>query len=72
MHPQLTRGGGSWYAFWGATLDDDIQRELAEIAAALPLVGAEGFHGDRRRPSHDLYPHLVDQIARDRLRRRAA
>ena len=22
VHPQLTRGGPSWFAFWGATLDD--------------------------------------------------
>ena len=67
VHPQLMRGGGSWYAFWGATLDDHIQRLLAEIAAALPLVGAEGFHDDREAAVADLYPQLVDQIARDRL-----
>ncbi len=67
VHPQLTRGGGTWYAFWGATLDDHIQRSLAEIAAALPLVGAEGFHDDREAAVADLYPQLVDQIARDRL-----
>ena len=67
VHPQLTRGGGSWYAFWGATLDDHIQRSLAEIASALPLVGAEGFHDDREATVADLYPQLVDQIARDRL-----
>ena len=67
VHPQLTRGGGSWYAFWGATLDDHIQRSLAEIAAALPLVGAEGFHEDREATVADLYPQLVDQIARDKL-----
>ena len=67
MHPQLTRGGGSWYAFWGATLDDHIQRQLAEISSALPLVGAEGFHDDREATIADLYPRLVDQIARDKL-----
>ncbi|HEY8647629.1 MAG TPA: hypothetical protein VIL77_17295, partial [Gaiellaceae bacterium] len=67
VHPQLTRGGGSWYAFWGSTLADHIQQRLDEIAAALPLVGAEGFHGDRDATVGDLYPQLVDQIARDRL-----
>jgi hypothetical protein len=67
VHPQLTRGGGSWYAFWGSTLADHIQESLDEIAAALPLVGAEGFHGDRDATVGDLYPQLVDQTARDRL-----
>ncbi|HVA32270.1 MAG TPA: SNF2 helicase-associated domain-containing protein, partial [Gaiellaceae bacterium] len=67
VHPQLTRGGDAWYAFWGATLDDHIQRSLAEIAGALPLVGAEGFHNDRELTVGDLFPQLVDQIARDRL-----
>jgi hypothetical protein len=67
VHPMLTRGGGSWYAFWGATVDEHIQGQLDEIVAALPLVGAEGFHGDREAVVGDLYPQLVDQIARDRL-----
>jgi hypothetical protein len=67
VHPQLTRGGGSWYAFWGSTLADHIQQRLDEIATALPLVSAEGFHGDRDAAVGDLYPQLVDQIARDRL-----
>ena len=67
VHPQLTRGGGSWYAFWGSTLADHIQARLDEIAAALPLVSAEGFHSDRDATVGDLYPQLVDQIARDRL-----
>jgi hypothetical protein len=67
VHPQLTRGGGSWYAFWGSTLADHIQARLDEIAQALPLVSAEGFHDDRNATVGDLYPQLVDQIARDRL-----
>src|SRR5690348_15378778 len=24
VHPQLSRGGDEWYAFWGATLDEEI------------------------------------------------
>jgi hypothetical protein len=67
VHPQLTRGGGSWYAFWGSTLADHIQARLDEIATALPLVAAEGFHSDRDATVGDLYPQLVDQIARDRI-----
>src|SRR5216684_5069732 len=58
VHPQLTRGGGSWYAFWGSTLADHIQASLDEIASALPLVGAEGFHDDRNATVGDLYPQL--------------
>jgi hypothetical protein len=67
VHPQLTRGSGSWYAFWGSTLADHIQARLDEIAIALPLVAAEGFHSDRDATVGDLYPQLVDQIARDRI-----
>jgi hypothetical protein len=67
VHPQLARGGGTWYAFWGGTVDDHIQRSLDELAAALPLVGAERFHDDRGSTVGDLYPQFVDQIARDRL-----
>jgi superfamily II DNA or RNA helicase len=67
VHPQLTQGGGRWFAFWGATLDTSIEEALAEIAAALPAVSAEYFHGDRTATVGDLYPRLVDQIARDRL-----
>jgi hypothetical protein len=58
VHPQLTRGGRDWYAFWGATLDESVQGELdAIVVAAPPVCGDLG----------ELYPHLVDQIARDRL-----
>jgi hypothetical protein len=67
VNPQLTRGGPSWFAFWGATLDDSLQTELNEIAAALPPVCAEFFLGDRTAAANGLYPHLVDTIARDRL-----
>jgi hypothetical protein len=67
VHPQLTRGGNSWFAFWGATLDDSLQTELNEIAAALPPVAAEFFLGDRTAAANGLYPHLVDKIARERL-----
>src|SRR5260221_9672089 len=67
VHRQLTRGGGSWYAFWGSTLADHIQVRLDETAPALPLVAAEGFHSDRDATVGDLYPQLVDQIARDRI-----
>jgi superfamily II DNA or RNA helicase len=67
VHPQLTQGGGRWFAFWGATLDASIEEALAEIAAALPAVSAEYFHGDRTATVGDLYPRLVDQITRDRL-----
>jgi SNF2-related domain/SNF2 Helicase protein/Helicase conserved C-terminal domain len=59
VHPQLTKGGATWYAFWGATLDEETQDELdAIVAAAPPAVG----------DLEELYPQLVDQIARDRLR----
>jgi len=61
VHPQLTRGGNSWFAFWGATLDDSLQTELNEIAAALPPVAAEFFLGDRTAAANGLYPHLGRQ-----------
>jgi hypothetical protein len=68
VHPDLDHGGGWWHAFWGATLDQSVQATLTEIAAALPAVSADAFDGDRDATVHDLYPVLVDQIARDRLR----
>ncbi|MDX6437495.1 MAG: hypothetical protein QOF45_78 [Gaiellaceae bacterium] len=68
VHPDLDHGGGWWHAFWGATLDQSVQATLTEIAAALPAVSADAFGGDREATVHDLYPVLVDQIARDRLR----
>jgi hypothetical protein len=68
VHPDLDHGGGWWHAFWGATLDQSVQSTLTEIAAALPAVSADAFDGDREATVHDLYPVLVDQIARDRLR----
>jgi len=68
VHPHLDHGEGWWYAFWGATLDPSVQRALEEIAAALPPAGAEAFEGDADAVVHDLYPVVVDQIARDRLR----
>jgi hypothetical protein len=68
VHPSLDHDGGWWHAFWGATLDEGVQSALDAIAASLPPVGAGAFDGDRREAVHDLYPVLVDQIARDRLR----
>src|SRR6185436_12445519 len=50
------------------TLDTTVQKALTQIAAALPEVCAAPFDGDRVAAVHDLYPVLVDQIARDRLR----
>ena len=54
MHPQLTRGGTTWYAFWGATLDEGLQAELDAIVEAAPAAGE----------LDELYRQLVDQIAR--------
>src|SRR5438552_3740746 len=68
VHPYLDHGDGGWHAFWGATLDSAVQASLAEIAAALPLIAADAFEGDRDAAARDLYPVVVDQIARDRLR----
>jgi hypothetical protein len=68
VHPYLDHGDGGWHAFWGATLDATVQATLAEIAAALPAVAADAFAGDREATVQDLYPVVVDQIARDRLR----
>jgi SNF2-related domain/SNF2 Helicase protein/Helicase conserved C-terminal domain len=59
VHPQLTKGGSTWYAFWGATLDEETQTELDGIVAAAPPAAGD---------LEELYPQLVDQIARDRLR----
>ena len=68
VHPLLDPGEGRWHAFWGATLDAGVQSALHGIAAALPPVAAGAFGGDREATVGDLYPVLVDQIARDRLR----
>ena len=67
VHPYLEHVGGSWHAFWGATLDESVQAALDRIAAALPEAAATAFDGDRDETVRDLYPVLVDQIARDRL-----
>ena len=68
VHPSLDSDGGWWHAFWGATLDEGVQSALDAIARSLPPVGAGAFAGDRGETVGDLYPVLVDQIARDRLR----
>jgi hypothetical protein len=68
VHPYLDHGDGGWHAFWGATLDASVQASLAEIAGALPPIAADAFEGDRDAAARDLYPVVVDQIARDRLR----
>jgi len=68
VHPYLDHDGGWWHAFWGATLDEGVQEALDGIAAALPAASARAFDGDRGATVRDLYPVLVDQIARDRLR----
>jgi SNF2 family DNA or RNA helicase len=67
VFPQLAEIGGEWYAFWGATLESEIEQTLTSIAAAAPPVVADYFHGDRVAAVNDLYPRLVDRIARDRL-----
>ncbi len=67
VHPQLSRGGSRWFAFWGATLDESLQTELNGIAHALPEACAEFFLGDKIAAANGLYPHLVDRVARDRL-----
>ena len=67
VFPQAAEIGGEWFAFWGATLEAEIEQTLTRIAAASPPVIADYFHGDRVATVNDLYPRLVDQIARDRL-----
>jgi superfamily II DNA or RNA helicase len=67
VFPQLAAIGGEFFAFWGATLETEIEATLTATAAAAPPVVADYFHGDRFAVVHDLYPRLVDRIARDRL-----
>jgi hypothetical protein len=67
VYPQLSQSGGSWFALWGPILDTSVESALAGIAAALPAVSAEYFHGDRLATAGDVHSHLVDQIARARL-----
>jgi hypothetical protein len=67
VFPQVAEIGGEWFAFWGATLEAQIEQTLTRIAAASPAVIADYFHGDRVATVNDLYPRLVDRIARDRL-----
>ncbi|HZU21066.1 MAG TPA: DEAD/DEAH box helicase [Gaiellaceae bacterium] len=67
VFPQLAEIGGEWFAFWGATLEARIEQALTAIAAAAPPVIADYFHGDRLATVNDLYPRLVDRVARERL-----
>jgi hypothetical protein len=67
VHPYLDHGDG-WHALWGATLDATVQESLQAIADALPPVAAAAFEGDREETVHDLYPVVVDRIARETLR----
>ncbi len=67
VFPQLEQLGSAWYALWGAALEPEIDATLAAIAAAAPAVTAEWFEGDRTAVVYDLYPRLVDRIARERL-----
>ncbi|HEY6961928.1 MAG TPA: SNF2-related protein [Gaiellaceae bacterium] len=67
VFPQLEEIGGDWFAFWGAMLEPKIETTLVATAAAAPPVIADYFHGDRVAVVNDLYPRLVDRIARDRL-----
>lgn len=67
VFPQLEEISGEWFAFWGAMLEEQIEQTLTAIAAASPPVIADYFHGDRLTTVHDLYPRLVDRIARSRL-----
>src|SRR5438552_8868500 len=68
VHPSLVHEDGSWSAFWGATLDGHVQATLSAIAAAMPPACAGAFDGDAQATVLDLYPVVVDQLARDRLR----
>jgi hypothetical protein len=67
VFPQVAEIGGEFYAFWGATLEAEVEATLTATAAATPAVVADYFHGDRFAVVNDLYPRLVDRIARDRL-----
>ncbi len=67
VFPQLAEIGDDWFAFWGATLEAQVESTLTGIAAAAPAVVADYFHGDRSAVMHDIYPRLVDHIARSRL-----
>ncbi|HZP73502.1 MAG TPA: DEAD/DEAH box helicase [Gaiellaceae bacterium] len=67
VFPQLAEIGGEWFAFWGATLEAQIEQTLTATAVAAPAAIADYFHGDRVAVVNDLYPRLVDRIARDRL-----
>ncbi|HEY0415174.1 MAG TPA: DEAD/DEAH box helicase [Gaiellaceae bacterium] len=67
VFPQLVEIGGEWFAFWGATLETDVEQALTATAAAAPPVAGDAFAGDRVAAVTDLYPRLVDRIARDRL-----
>src|SRR3954451_4528490 len=68
VYPSLEYDQRQWFAFWAATLDDTIEKHLELIAAALPEVSAEPWDGDRDALVQDLYPYVVDHIARARLR----
>ena len=56
-------------ALWGATVDEQVRRELDAIAHAAPAASAEAFGGDTGELVHDLYGCAVDELARRALRR---
>jgi hypothetical protein len=68
VHPELGNRGTQWFAFWGSTLEESVDETLTEIAAALPPAATMSFDGDGEALVGDLYPLLVDRLARDRLR----
>ncbi|HEX7084300.1 MAG TPA: SNF2-related protein [Gaiellaceae bacterium] len=68
VHPELASRGAQWSAFWGSTLEESVDETLTQIAAALPPAAAGAFGGDAEETVADLYPLLVDRVARDRLR----
>jgi hypothetical protein len=68
VHPHLEPSDGRWHALWGATLDEVVSDDLAQIAAAAPAVCADPFDGDVDAFVHDLYACAVDELARRAIR----
>ena len=68
VHPHLEAADGRWHALWGATIDEEVARELAAIAHASPLAAADSFGGDVDALVHDLYGCAVDELGRTALR----
>src|SRR5256885_75758 len=59
VFPQAAEIGGEWFAFWGATLEAEIEQTLTRIAPASPPGIPALFHGDPVATGNGPNPRLA-------------